>query len=506
MKILVVNSPWFDGGRQGVRAGSRWPHLKIPEEEGYMPYPFFIGYVTSLLKINNFKVKAIDAIAQNMSYDNFNNEVKSFKPDIVLSETSTPSLKHDLEILNKLKQKVNFKIALSGPDANIFCKDFLKSHKQIDYVLIGEYDTTFLELCKSIRDKKSFIKIPGIIFRKNNKIIDTGKPVLASIKNLPWPDRQDLPIYKYHDCPGGIPEPSAQMWASRGCPYQCVFCLWPQIMYSGNSYRTRDVIDVVDEMEYLVKKKNFKSIYFDDDTFNIGKPRMILLAKEIIKRDLNVPWAFMGRADLSDEETLNELRKSGLHSVKYGMESGNQQLVDNSNKNLNLKTAIKNIIYTKKIGIKVHLTFTFGLPGESKETIQQTINLVKFLNPDSVQFSISTPFPGTKFYDDMKKQGNIVSNDWNDYDGNTKSVIKTKTLTSEDLKNAQDAAYKIWFEHKYLNQRYSKLSPISLFGACIKEHGLNYTIKKTFNYVKNKQFNNYFKNKKSNKIILKVKE
>jgi anaerobic magnesium-protoporphyrin IX monomethyl ester cyclase len=503
MKILLVNPPWFDGERQGVRAGSRWPHLKIPEEERYMPYPFFLGYSSSLLKINNFNVKCIDAIAEHMSYEEFKAEVKNYNPDIILSETSTPSVVHDMALLKELKDEFKFKLIVAGPDANIFTKEFMKNYSIVDYVLIGEYDMTCLELCIDLKQKKSPKNVQGIIYRQKNKIIFTEKrPLFMKIDNIPWPDREDFPIYNYHDCPGGIPEPSAQMWGSRGCPYQCIFCLWPQIMYNGSNYRTRDVKDVVDEIEYLIKKKNFKSVYFDDDTFNIGKKRMIDIAHEIIKRDLNIPWAFMGRADLSDEETLIELRKSGLTAVKYGMESGVQKLVDNSEKNLNIKTAVENILITKRLGIKVHLTFTFGLPGETKKTIQETINLVKFLDPDSVQFSITTPFPGTKLYQIMEKEGNIVSHDWKDYDGNTKSVIKTNALSPEELKQAQDSAYKIWFDHKFLKQRYSQLSPLKLFHECLRQHGLNYTIKKTINYVKDNRYLRYVKSKKKNKIVI----
>lgn len=503
MKILLVNPPWKENNRQGVRAGSRWPHLKIPQEEGYMPYPFFIGYAASLLKINNFNCKAIDAIAEKLTYEKFEQKIKKFMPNILLSETSTPSLNHDLKLLIELKKKYKFKLILAGPDSNIYSSNFLKSNPEIDVILIGEYDITFLELCKAIKEKSNLKNINGIIFRKNKLIIDTGKPKLKPINNLPWPDRIDLPIKKYHDCPGGIPEPSAQMWASRGCPYSCIFCLWPQIMYHSSAYRIRDTNDIVDEMEYLVKKRGFKSIYFDDDTFNIGNDRMIKLAKEIRKRHLNIPWAFMGRADLSNKETLIELKKSGLHAVKYGMESGVQKLVNNANKNLNLKTAIKNIKITKELGIKVHLTFTFGLPQETKKTINETIRLAIELDPDSVQFSITTPFPGTKFFDDMKNDNNIISYDWKDYDGNTKSVIKTNELSADELKKAQIFAYEMWAQHKFKKERYGQLGPLSLFNTCIKEHGLNYTLKKIYWYLKNKKYVNYFKTSKNNKIILK---
>ena len=504
MKVLLINPPWWVGKRQGVRAGSRWPHLKIPEEDRYMPYPFYLGYATSLLKKNNFEVKAIDAIAEGLSNEKFKEKVYDYSPDFIVSETSTPTMDQDLELLKEIKNKKKCKIAIAGPDVNLFTEKFLKKNIFIDFVLIGEYDFTILDLLKSIKLKKDLSNVKGILFRKKNKIINNGRALLKqNIDQLPWPDREDFPIYNYHDCPGGIPEPSAQLWASRGCSYQCVFCLWPQVMYGGSNYRIRNVVDVVDEIEVLVKSKNFKSFYFDDDTFNIGKKRMLNFAKELRSRNLNVPWAFMGRADLSDRETLVSFRISGLYAVKYGVESGVQELVDRAKKNLNLEKAIENIKITKELGIKVHLTFTFGLPGETKETIMKTINLALKLDPDSVQFSIMTPFPGTKLYEDMKALGNIESFYSKKIDGNTKSVIRKKSLSPDDLKRAQDYAYKKWDEHKFKKQRYKQLSPIKLFKICFKEHGLKFTIKKIIRYITNGNFLYYFGISKVNRTTSK---
>ena len=502
MKVLLVNPPWVVGGRKGVRAGSRWPHLKIPEEERYMPYPFYLGYATTLLKKHNFNVKVIDAIAGEIKYTDFVKKVVKYKPDLIVSETSTPSLLHDMELLKKLKEKTKCKLALAGPDFNLFTKAFLDERVFVDFVFIGEYEFTLLELVTALKNARQYHNIKGLLCRYKNKIYCNERRPLENINQLPWPDREQVPIYKYHDCPGGIPEPNAQMHASRGCPYQCIFCAWPPIMYGGSNYRTRNVKDVVDEMEFLVKEKGFKSIYFDDDTFNICKKRMLEFAAELSKRNLGIPWAFMGRADLSDRETLSALRISGLHSVKYGIESGVQKIVDNANKKLNLSKAVENIRITKELGIKVHLTFTFGLPGETKETIMETISLVLDLDPDSVQFSITTPFPGTKLYDDMKNKGNIVSFDWQDYDGNTKSVIKTISLSPEELKRAQDYAYKRWYNHRFLKKRYSKISPIKLFNVCLKENGLNYTLKKIVKYLQNKGYSFYFQNSAKSKVVV----
>ncbi|MBN2368339.1 radical SAM protein [Candidatus Woesearchaeota archaeon] len=498
MKILLVNPPWVVDGRKGVRAGSRWPHLKIPEEEGYLPYPFFMGYAVSLLKSGGYEARAIDAIAEDISYDEFRKRVADFSPDILFSETSTPSLNHDLRLLTEIKKEKSMVLVLAGPDSNMFTERFIDENPLVDFVLIGEYDTTLLDLVSALRDNKDVSKIRGMLARVNDVIMNTGRrPLNRNIDEIPWPDRDDFPMKKYHDCPGGIPQPSVQVWGSRGCPFQCSFCAWPQIMYGGPGYRPRDAKQIAEEIEHLMKETGFKSFYFDDDTFNIGKKRMLELATEFRKRQINAPWAAMCRSDLMDEEILKALRASGLHAVKYGMESAVQELVDNCHKKLDIRLAEKNILLTKSLGIKVHLTYTFGLPGETRETVNATIRQALKLDPDSVQFSIATPFPGTKLFEQMKASDNLVSYDWDSYDGNTVSVLRTDNLSPDDLKRAQDVAYKVWSENKLNQRRYRELSPFRLFRLCLREHGIKYTLNKVFLYMKNKSYSHYLGKKAS---------
>ncbi len=476
MKILLTNLPWFIGGKQGIRAGSRWPHLRASEEENYLPFPFFLAYATNFLIKNEFDARIIDAIAENLSYKDFYKQIKNIKPQIMFIETSTPSLEHDLKIIKEIKSFSKTKIVLGGMHS--FDKKFLEKNKQIDSVIIGEYEFALLKLVKK--------------FQKEKKIIPFVKEKLhENLDDFPWSYNNKLPMKKYHDCPGGIPEPSVQMWASRGCPFNCSFCAWPQLMYEPHKYRTRSVKDIVDEIEFL-KNKGFKSFYFDDDTFNVGKKRMLEICSEIKKRNINLPWAIMARADLMDEEILLAMKDAGLHALKYGVESSSQKLLDACNKQLDIKKAKENILLTKELDIKVHLTFTFGLPGETKRTIQNTVNFALEMNPESVQFSITTPFPGTKYYNELKSKNLLIENT-NDFDGNFKSIIKNKHFSPKYLENTVRNAYKIWHEHKIKRSSYSKKSPKQLFKECLKEHGINYTIKQTTKYILKKKYKEFRK-------------
>lgn len=446
--VLLVNLPWKEKGRWGVRAGSRWPHIKDRDEEDYLPFPFFLAYTASVLLKRGVSVRVLDAIAECMEEDDFKHLTEELEPSLLIAEVSTPSLKNDLTLLGRLR-KGDTKIAVCGLDFNMRKPDFLKENDFIDFVMTGEYEYTALELIDCIKNSKALNEVKGLIYKEGPNIrFNPSRPLIDDLDELPWPLREQLPMQRYIDAPGNMPVPCVQMWASRGCPFQCTFCAWPQLMYNSNRYRIRRPKAIADEIEYLVRERKFKSVYFDDDSFNISKKNTLDLCREIKERRLNVPWAIMARADTMDEEMLLAMKDAGLHAVKYGVESAKQELVDNVSKNLNLKKAEQVIRFTKSLGIKTHLTFTFGLPGETEETIKMTIDYAIELDPDTAQFSIMTPYPGTEYYRQLDAKGHITSKDWSDYDGASKSVIRTEQLSGEDLENARSMALRMWKRHR----------------------------------------------------------
>ena len=450
MKTLLVNLPWRRGKLYGIRAGSRWPFMLEPESgkkiPGYMPFPFFLAYAAALLEKNNIDVNLIDSLAEGYSDEEFINKAKEYGPEMIVIETSTPSINTDLEWVEKLKKEIpSALIALCGTHATVFSEELLKENPGIEYVLRGEYEFMLLELMQSLEKKESPGNIKGITFREGERIIENpDRPLIDDINEFPWPARKFLPMYSYNDEFAGFPVPNVQVWASRGCPFKCVFCNWPKTIYGGTRYRTRDVKDTVDEIEYLLKEYGFKGFYFDDDTFNIGKERILSICEEIKKRGIKVPWAVMARADTSDFETLKAMKEAGLYAIKFGVESGVQEIVDRSGKRLDLKKVKENVKNAKKLGIKVHLTFTFGLPGETAGTIRQTIKFAKETDPDSVQFSVVTPFPGTLYFDELDKKGYIASRNWDDYDGANRAVIRTADLTDKELVDWCNRAIREW--------------------------------------------------------------
>ncbi|MDI6783603.1 MAG: radical SAM protein [bacterium] len=449
MKVFLGNAPWRKAGFYGVRAGSRWPHFERCGS-GYMPFPFFLAYATAVLDRAKIDVLLIDGIAEELTEPEFLDRIRQYHPNLIVLEVSTSSIDADIEIGKRIKQdNPQAKLAFCGPHIYMYQPEFLQQHPEIDFILQKEFEYTLLDLVQRLQNQQELSSVLGLIYRQHGKVTaNSPRPVIENIDELPWPSRKMLPMVKYCDLGNVLPLPSVQMWASRGCPYRCIFCFWPQIMYGGHKYRVRNPVDVVNEMEWLIKEYGFKSVYFDDDTFNLGKERMVTFSAEIKKRNINIPWAIMARADTTDIETLKTMQDAGLIALKYGVESGVQELVNACQKNLDLKKVTQTVQQTKDLGIKVHLTFTFGLPGETKETIKKTVAYALALDPDSVQFSIVTPYPGSKYFEMLDKQGYILSKNWEEYDGYNRAVIRTDNLTQQDLEDALRYANRMWERHR----------------------------------------------------------
>jgi len=402
MRTVLLNLPWRQGNRFGVRAGSRWPFTSEAEESGYIsyiPFPFFLACACALLKKDGREARLIDAIAQGADENSVIDGVSSYQPGLIVIEISTPSFENDMRIASKIAEATpgSF-VALCGPHATTFAGEIMRDFEFVDFILRGEYEYILLDLVRALDKGNNLKTIPGLAFKDRAVHINRPRVQAGDLDNLPWPDRQRDVIYKYNDGFAGMPVPNVQMYSSRGCPFRCIFCLWPQVLYSGGRHRKRNPLSVVEEMEWLVKEFGFKAVYFDDDVFNIDKDHVKSICTEIKKKGLKIPWAAMARADLMDEDLLAVMSGSGLYAVKYGIESANKQVLGLCRKKLDLPRAKKMISYTKELGVKVHLTFCLGLPGETDGSVKETIDFIEEVEPDSLQCSFATPFPGTDYY------------------------------------------------------------------------------------------------------------
>ena len=465
MKLALFNSPWYketEALKWGVRAGSRWPHMQERPEEGrlprYIPFPFFLANAAAIAQNAGYEVLLLDAVAEDLSIEASLERLEAFQPDIIFSESSTPSLNWDLTVFRKLRDLFpEAKLVSGGSQGTSMVPEFMRENLLPDYWLGGEYDFSFLELVKALENNQSLVAVPGLI---DGKEISNPPAVIANVKEIPLPLYDQLPVQNYSDPVCGLPAPVAQIWHSRGCPYKCTFCVWPQVVFGNNKYRSRDLETTLDNIELLINEHGCESFYFDDDTTNVGPKRMLALAAGVKARGLDkYPWSMMARADCMNDEVLYALKDAGLYSVKYGVESIAESLVDSCEKGTDLKKLHRSIELTQELGIKLHLTFMFGIIGETVETIQETMDFAMNTAPDSAQFSLCTPFPGTKFYRQCEENGWLTTDNWEHFLGSDEAVVSTPLLSAETLESKYREAQGIWrdFNLKRLAEKQAKL-------------------------------------------------
>ncbi|MDD2542631.1 MAG: radical SAM protein, partial [Desulfuromonadaceae bacterium] len=316
----------------------------------------------------------------------------------------------------------------------------------IDIVCRGEFDYSIKELCEG----REWKRVDGISFLKDGKVTNTpDRPPIADLDALPFVApiyKRDLPIAEYI-----IPHfknPYVSIYSSRGCPSHCIYCLWPQT-FSGRTMRVRSPQNVYEEIKWIVDNiPEMRELSFDDDTFTADRKH----AREIagLIKPLGISWTINARAN-TDYETLKTLREAGLRHVVVGFESGNDQILKNIKKGVTVAQAVQFAKDCKKLGLSIHGAFIMGLPGETKETIRQTIDFAKQLDLNSIQASLASPYPGTEFYSLCIKEGWISSDSFLDASGHQKCVINYPNLSNTEIFNSVEEFYnKFYFRPKYI--------------------------------------------------------
>ena len=426
-----------------IKAGSRWPwsynrskneHFKT----GGYPFPFYLAYTANILIKKGYDVTACDGVALNLSDQEFLNRVKKESPHIFVFETAMHAFRYDMQLIKKIKE-INQDIitVVVGPHATGYAKELLKEFNQIDYAIRGEYEFAVSQLVDILSSKGTLKlkEIDGLAFRENKSdiFVNNNKAYIDEINDLPMPWFKGFPepsnnmIDVYGD---GINtyKPAITLHSTRGCPYKCDFCLWVQVMYDNKKYRRFDPKRVVDEMEHVIKEYGAKEIYFDEDNFCVHKKHVISLCEEIKNRKLNIKWSCMGDAMTADEEMIKAMGEAGCIYMKFGVENGNKEILKKIGKPLDPERAVLVSEWCWKYGIMTHATFMFGLSGETKETMEDTLNLANRIKFDYAQASIATPFPGTRMYEKALANNEIdktLSNE--SFDGAQSSVMKSSS-------------------------------------------------------------------------------
>lgn len=384
MKTLLLNPPSFEGFDGG--AGSRWPASR--EIESYW-YPVWLAYPAAMIP----ESRLLDAPPHGVSPQETLEIAKEY--DFVVLFTSTPGFSSDIRLAEMMKAaKPDIKIAFVGPHVTTQPEQSLIASEAIDFVTHREFDYSVTEFASG----KTLEEIKGISYRRDGQVVHTEpRPPLEDLDALPWVTaiyKRDLDIKRYN-----VPfllYPYISFYTTRGCPAKCTFCLWPQT-FDGHAWRQRSVDDVASEVEQALKLfPEIKEIFFDDDTFTIGKERVLALCEKF--KPLNFTWSCTSRVHV-DLETLEAMKAAGCRLFIVGFESGNPQVLKNIKKGATVEQARKFMSNCRKVGIAVHGDFIIGLPGETEETIEETLKFAKELDCETIQVSIAHAYPGTEFYE-----------------------------------------------------------------------------------------------------------
>lgn len=405
MKVIFLNPAFGDD----FCKSARW----FAKSRGRVQrHPDYLCQAIAVLEADDHRCKLIDGAAKNLSIESTQAEVDLFKPDMIVIQTTTPSIYSDLDYAKMCKETLRndcMTVAI-GPHVSAEPEDTLvKSDGFLDVVIRGEYDYTLRELVSG----SPFNQIKGISYKENGQIIhNPNRELLENLDELPFPAWHHINPRDYPDA--GKLYPFITLISGRGCSGRCNFCLFPQVMY-GHHFRGRSPQSVVDEIEYDLKLFPFlKEIMFEDDALTLRKqlPRLQQICEEILFRNIRISWSANSRADLTELEILRLMKKSGCRMLVVGFEFGNQQILNNVKKGCTIDQMRKFVELTRKVGIRVHGCFMIGGPEETHVTARQTIDFAKSLPIDTAQFSGLCAYPGTEFYQWAKEKDYLVPKDW----------------------------------------------------------------------------------------------
>ncbi|HEV2200417.1 MAG TPA: hopanoid biosynthesis associated radical SAM protein HpnJ [Bryobacteraceae bacterium] len=400
-KTLFLNPPSFEGFDGG--AGSRWPSTR--EIESYW-YPVWLCYPAGMLEGS----RVLDAPPHGVSIEQTAAIAKDF--ELLVLYTSSPGFQVDVKIAGMLKDaNPKLEVAFVGPPVTIEPDRALNATKAIDFIVRREFDYQVANYAKGV----PLEEIPSVSYRNNGKNVHNPEGgQIENLDELPWVSKvykRDLDFTRYN-----VPfllNPYVSFYTTRGCPAMCTFCLWPQT-HSGHRWRLRSTGDVVSECRYVLENfPGLKEIFFDDDTFNYRKQRTMELCAELGK--LNFTWSCTSRVT-TDYDTLKAMKDAGARLLIVGYESGDQQILKNIKKGATVDMAMRFTENCHKLGLTVHGDFIVGLPGETRETLRNTIDFAKRLDVETIQVSIAHAYPGTEFYD-YAKQNALVNVSMSDDQG-----------------------------------------------------------------------------------------
>ena len=447
LNILLINPPQSEA--YGRLRAPRQMHMGL-------------AYLASLVQENN--VKILDMDAEKIDCQKFPDIISNEKFDIVGITVTTPVFLSSLKLAQLVKSySPGTLVVFGGVHPTIRPQEVLNSDS-VDLVVKGEGEITFKEIVDCLKQDRGFLTVAGIAYKENGIIKETPpRPLITDLDTLPFPARHLFKNRQY-TYPDSLYKATAPIITSRGCPGVCTFCTSHNIF--GRKFRTRGAKNVADEIELLVKQWKIKEIHIWDDNFTAIKQRVFEIKDEILKKNLKVKFAFPNgiRADSLDREILEALSKMGTYSLAIGVESGSQEVLDRCRKGIRLEEVEKIFGLAKEMHFETWAFFMIGLPRDNPDTIKQTIDFAKKIDPDVAKFHILKPYPGSEVYDYLRAKNYILSEDYNQFGIHTPAVHRLEGLGPSDIAQWQRRAYvSFYFRPKKILKEILRLKTFNRF-------------------------------------------
>jgi anaerobic magnesium-protoporphyrin IX monomethyl ester cyclase len=393
--------------------------------------PLDLAYIAALFLKENHEIKFLDANVLKYDADKTISEIKAYNPDILIL-TSSPVDRWEcpnshIDSVFEIIDKANIHPTILTGSHGSLTPEWIFKKCNIDYIVRNEPEIIVANLMEVLAKNGDIPKIKGISYRADNKIINNeDAPRIENLDELPFPAYELLPMDKYRYSSSDLPQPFSIMLTSRGCPFNCSFCL--KIM-SKDKYIVRSPKNVVEEIEHLVDDFNIKSIFFQDWEFTIDKKRVAEICDLIIEKDLKFVWGCNARANDLSEELIKKMKKAGCVRINIGFESGSQKILDNINKRIKIEELEQAIKICRKNNINIGMYAMVNLPGENLKTIRETTKFLKRNKIDSMTPNFPIPYFGTKIFAELKNKYRNTEFTWGnieDYAGKAGTCLNPK--------------------------------------------------------------------------------
>jgi radical SAM superfamily enzyme YgiQ (UPF0313 family) len=445
MDVLLINPPW-EQLSEDVRAKARVANL--------MP-SLGLGYIAAVLERNGLDVQILDANAEGISPAKLAQYLlrRGWQPKHIGITATSHTIATALAMAKAYKEAVpTCAMTLGGVHPTVLPEETL-SWEAVDFVVRGEGEFSYLELVTG----RKLDDIEGLSYKRDgHQFYNPLRAPVAELDELPFPAFHLMPVHKYHPTLGTYRQlPAMGVIGSRGCPFNCTYCASPA--FWGRKARFRSAGNILEEIALLVKDFGIREIQLLDDTFTVAKNRFREFCELLSEADFRITWSCNSRVDSVDDELLKLMKATGCHSISYGIESADEEMLERIKKRISIDQARTAIALTKKHGITCRASFMFGNPGETWKTMQKTVQFALETMPDFVVFNIIRPYPGTEVYEWARQMGGLMREKW--YMAPESGAIMTlPDLSRQDLVKAQSQAMRRFYVRpRYALSRLSRL-------------------------------------------------